>query len=43
MEGALTYVRRIYVPAALSSRVTSLFHNHPEPGHFGALKTAELI
>jgi hypothetical protein len=42
-DGALTYERRIYVPAALRSRVTSLFHDNPESGHFGALKTAELV
>jgi len=31
------------VPAALRSRVTSLFHNNPESGQFGALMTAELV
>ena len=43
IDRALTYERRIYVPAALRSRVTSLFHDNPESGHFGALKTAELV
>jgi len=43
IDGALTYERMIYVPAALRSRVTSHFHNIPESGHFGALKTAELV
>jgi len=35
--GALTYERRIYVPAALRSGVTSHFPNNPESGHFSAL------
>ena len=43
VAGALTYEGRIYVPEALQSKVISLFHNHPESGHFGALKTAELV
>jgi len=43
IDGALTYERRIYVPAALCSRVASLFHDNPESGHSGALKTADLI
>jgi len=43
IDGALTYERRKYVPAALRSRVTSLFHCNPESGHFGALKTDELV
>ena len=43
IDGALTNERRIYLPVALRSRVTSLFHDNPESGHFGALKTAELV
>jgi len=43
INGALTYERRIYVPAALRHRVTRLFHDNPESGDFGALKTAELV
>jgi len=43
--GALTYEGRIYVPAddTLHSQVISLFHDNPESGHFGTLKTAELV
>jgi len=43
--GALTYGRRIYVPAvdSLRGKVISLFHDNPESGHFGALKTTELV
>jgi len=40
---ALNYEGRIYVPEALQSKVISLFHDNPESGHFGALKTAELV
>ena len=45
VAGALTYEGRIYVPAddALRGKVISLFHDNPESGHFGALKTAELV
>ena len=43
IDGALTYEGRIYVPAALRCRVTSLFHDNPESGHVGVLKTAELV
>jgi hypothetical protein len=41
----LTYEGRIYVRAddTLCSQVISLFHDNPESGHFGALKTAELV
>ena len=41
--GALTFEGRIYVPEALRNQVISLFHNNPESGHFGALRTAELV
>jgi len=43
--GALTYQGRLYVPAAnaLCGKVISLFHDNPESGHFGALKTTELV
>jgi len=42
---ALTYEGRIYVPAddTLRSQVISLFHDNTESGHFGALKTAQLV
>jgi hypothetical protein len=43
IDGALPYERRIYVSVALCSTVTSRFHDNPECGHFGVLKTAELI
>jgi hypothetical protein len=43
IDGVLTYERRIYVPVGLNSTLTSHFHNHPESGYFGVLKTAELI
>jgi len=45
ISGALTYEGRIYVPAdnALRSQVISLFHDNPESGHFGALRTAEPV
>jgi len=43
IDGALTYERRIYVPAALRSKVTSNFHDNPASGHFGARKTAKLM
>jgi hypothetical protein len=43
--GGLTYKGRIYVQAddTLRSEVISLFHDNPESGHFGDLKTAELV
>jgi hypothetical protein len=41
--GALTFEGRVYVPEGLRSKVTALHHDNPESGHFGALKTAELI
>ena len=43
IDGALTYERRIYVPAALRGKVTCHFSNNSESGHFGALKTAKLV
>jgi len=43
VTGALTYEGRIYVPEPLRSKVISLFHDNPESGHFGALRTAELV
>jgi len=42
IDRALTYERRIYVPTALRSRVSSIFLHNPESRHFGSLKTAEL-
>jgi hypothetical protein len=44
ISGALTNEGRIYVPEddSLCGKVISLFHDNPESGHFGALKTAEL-
>jgi hypothetical protein len=43
--GALTHEGRVYVPDSpgLRARVTALHHDNPKSGHFGALKTAELI
>jgi hypothetical protein len=45
VAGVLTYEWRIYVPAvdSLYGKVISLFHDNPESGHFGALKTTELV
>jgi hypothetical protein len=45
VAGVLTYEGRIYVPAidSLRGKVISLFHDIPESGHFGALKTTELV
>jgi hypothetical protein len=40
---ALTIAGIIYVPEALRNQVISLFHDHPETSHFGALRTAELL
>ena len=41
----LTYEGRICVPKhdLLRNKVISLFHDNPESGHFGALRTAELV
>jgi hypothetical protein len=43
--GALTFEGRVYVPdsSELRSKVTALHHDNPESGHFGPLKTAELV
>jgi hypothetical protein len=43
--GALTFEERVYVPDSdeLRSKVIALHHDKPESGHFGALKTAELV
>jgi len=43
ISGAFTYKGRIYVPEPLHSKVIGRFHENPETGHFGALRTAELI
>jgi hypothetical protein len=45
ISGALTYEGGIYVPAdtSLRNKVTSFFHDNPESGHFGTLRTAELV
>jgi hypothetical protein len=43
--GALTFEGRVYVPDSdeLRSKVIALHHHNPESGHFGTLKTAELV
>jgi hypothetical protein len=41
--GALTFEGSVYVPEGLRSKVEVLHHDNPESGHFGALKTAELV
>jgi hypothetical protein len=43
--GALTIERRVYVLDSdeLRSKVIALHHDNSESGHFGTLKTAELI
>ena len=43
IDGTLTKERRIYVSAPLRARVITTFHDAPESGHFGVLKTCELI
>ena len=45
VAGVLTYEGRIYVAAidSLRGKVISLFHDIPESGHFGALKTTDLV
>ena len=44
-HGGIDLRGRIYVPAVDSpcGKVISLFHDNPESGHFGALKTTELV
>ena len=41
----LTYQERIYVPKddLHPDKVMSLLHHNPESGHFGSLKTADLL
>jgi hypothetical protein len=41
--GALTFEGRVYVPDSDELRPKVIALHHPESGHFGALKTAELI
>jgi hypothetical protein len=43
--GALTFEGRVYVPDSdeLRSKVIALHHDNPGSGHFGALKTGELV
>jgi len=45
VAGVLTYEGRIYFPAidSLPGKVISQFHDNTESGHFGALKTTELV
>jgi len=45
IAGPLTYEGRIYIPAInhLRGKVITLFHDNPESGYFGALKTTELV
>jgi len=45
VAGVFTNEGRIYVPTTDSLRgtVISLFHDNPKSGHFGALKTTELV
>jgi hypothetical protein len=43
IDEALTYERRLSVPAAFSSRVASLFDDNPGSGYYGAQKTAEIV
>jgi len=45
LAGALSYEGRIYIPAVaqLRGKGISLFYDNPESGHFGALKTTELV
>jgi len=43
IAGAPTFEGRIYVPQTLRNQVISLFYDNPESGHFGALRTSELV
>jgi hypothetical protein len=43
IAGVLTFEWRIYMPEALHNQVISLFHHNPGSGHFGDLRTAELV
>jgi len=43
IAGALTFERRIYMPEALWNQVISLFHDNPESGDFGVLRTVALV
>ena len=45
IDGALVYKGRIYVPPnkELRLKVISISHDPPESGHFGTLRTAELV
>jgi hypothetical protein len=43
VSGALTNEGRIYVPEPFRSKGLSFFNDNPESGHFGALRTAELV
>jgi hypothetical protein len=45
IAGVLTYEGRIYIPVtdSLCGKVICLFHDNPESGHFGALKTTQLV
>jgi len=45
VAGPLTYEGRLYIPAInhLRGKVITLFHDNPESGYFGALKTTEVV
>jgi hypothetical protein len=43
IDEALTYGRRIFLTAALRSRVARLFDDNPGCGHYGSQKTSELV
>jgi len=43
IAGALTFEGRIYLRETLHNQVISLFNDNPDSGHFGALRTAELV